>query len=435
MKLHYYGAASIAIDTVKGKRILCDPWFDTPAFLGSWIPFPKPIFDYNEQIDFIYISHAHSDHLDIKTLSKLSKEISILIYDFENAFLYNRIKLLGFKKIHRLKNGEEFRIDEDTIVKIYGPTEIHSSLAKQDVIDTSLLIKDDQHVVLNFNDNLYELRNEVLQKIKSENPKIDLLCHGYTSASSYPQCTISLSDNEMTKERDRVNQHCLERSRKLIEFLDPEVFMPFAGFYVLCGKLSSLNSKKANLHPFEALGSYEQKMSNILENRKCLVLNNNESYCLSTKKESNPYRHYTEEDLRLFIEENKEIKFPYELFDRIPNSQDILCLVDNCYKRMESHRKKFNFSSETIVFIKLPENLYLSLSFNGKGYSTIKDDQLSFNTGFIMMELDYRLLEMLLKGPRSAHWDNADHGSHIKYYKKPNTYERGIYHLMCYFHR
>ena len=51
-----------------------------------------------------------------------------------------------------------------------------------------------------------------------------------------------------------------------------------------------------------------------------------------------------------------------------------------------------------------------------------------------MMEVDFRLLYMLLKGPKYAHWDNADHGSHIKYNKSPNVYEKGIYHLMCYFH-
>ncbi len=433
MKLYYYGAASISIETKKGKTILCDPWFDTPAFLGSWVPFPKPSFDFNKQVDYIYISHVHSDHLDLATLSKFRKDIGILIYDFKSIFLYKKLESLGFTNIFKLKNGEEFKVDDDTTVKIYGPTELHASLAKQDVIDTSLLVKDSENTILNFNDNIYELRSEVLQQIKKENPKIDLLCHGYTSASSYPQCTVSLSKEEMISEKDRVNQYCLERSEKLINFVNPSAFMPFAGFYMLCGRLSHLNYKKANLHPFEALKFYEKNMPNLVKHRKCLVLNNGESYCLKTKKESKPYQHYTDDELNMFIKNNREIKFPYEKTEAVSSIEDFSQLFDACYNRMEKHRKQFNFSSDTIVAIKLPQNYYLLLSFDGSGHSITSEFSLS--SGFIMMEMDYRLLKQLLEGPRYAHWDNADHGSHISYHKVPNIYEKGIYHLMCYFHK
>jgi len=432
MKLHYYGAASISIETTSGKTILCDPWFDTPAFLGSWVPFPKPNFDFSRQVDYIYISHIHSDHLDPATLSKFNKDTAILIYDFKSAFLYNKLKSMGFTKVFRLKNGEEFKLDENTVAKIYGPTELHASLAKQDVIDTSLLIKDDEYTVLNFNDNIYELRSEVLQQIKQENPKIDLLCHGYTSASSYPQCTVSLSEEDMCNEKERVNQYCLERSEKLINFINPSVFMPFAGFYMLCGSLSHLNHKKANLHPFEALKFYEQNMPDLIKDRKCLILNNGEFYCLKTKKQSKEYQHYTDNELNTFIKNNIDIKFPYEESETTPNVEDLLHLFDGCYNRMEKHRKQFNFSSNTIVVIKLPQNHFLLVPFDGSGYLITKEFNLS--SGFVMMEMDFRLLVNLLKGPRYAHWDNADHGSHISYSKIPNIYEKGIYHLMCFFH-
>lgn len=432
MKLHYHGGASISLETASGKTILCDPWFDTPAFLGSWIPFPKPNFDFAKRIDYIYISHIHSDHLDLATLSKFKNDVTILIYDFESGFLHSKLKSLGFKKIFRLKNGEEFKIDQNTVAKIYGPTKLHPSLAKQDVIDTSLLIKDHEFTVLNFNDNIYELRSEVLQKIKQENTKIDLLCHGYTSASSYPQCTVSLSEEDMRSEKDRVNQYCLERSEKLVRFVDPDVFMPFAGFYMLCGSLSHLNHRKANLHPFEALKFYEQNMPNLLKDRKCLVLNNEEFYCLKNKKCSRIYQHYTQDELNAFIEKNANIKFPHEQREAVPNVEDFLHLLDGCYNRMEKHRKMFKFSSNTTIAIKLPQNHFLLISLDGSGYSVTKKFNLS--SGFIMMEMDFRLLENLLKGPRYAHWDNADHGSHISYHKIPNIYEKGIYHLMCYFH-
>ena len=53
---------------------------------------------------------------------------------------------------------------------------------------------------------------------------------------------------------------------------------------------------------------------------------------------------------------------------------------------------------------------------------------------FILMDLDFRLLYRILRGPKFGHWSNADVGSHIKYTKKPNIFERGIYHCMSFFH-
>ena len=106
---------------------------------------------------------------------------------------------------------------------------------------------DNEHTILNFNDNLYELKDKTLQLIKKEHPCIDLLCHGYTSASSYPQCTISLNNNEMASERKKVKEICYQRSIKLIEFLNPKNTMPFAGYYVLCGKKSFISSGATTL--------------------------------------------------------------------------------------------------------------------------------------------------------------------------------------------
>ena len=44
------------------------------------------------------------------------------------------------------------------------------------------------------------------------------------------------------------------------------------------------------------------------------------------------------------------------------------------------------------------------------------------------------LLKNILLGPRNAHWNNAEIGSHIKFTRKPNVFERNIYDSMCFFH-
>jgi UDP-MurNAc hydroxylase len=433
MELEFLGAASLIIHSANNTTILCDPWFDTPAFVGSWLPFPKLEYDYSRHIDYIYISHIHSDHFDLETLSKFDKSTKFLIYKFDNPFLHMRIKSLGFENVYQLSCGEQFPIDESTYVKIYGPTEC-DSFAKQDVIDTSLLVTDGEYVLLNFNDNIYELRDEVLKRIEKEHPNVDLLCHGYTSASSYPQCTVSLSEEEMLRERDRVTELCLKRSEKLIEYINPSVFMPFAGFYVLCGELSHLNKFKANLHPYEALLYYRENMPHLLEDRSCLIMNVNETYCLKTENLSKPYVHYEQAEMDKFIESSNHIQYPYQHRDiNNPTLTDLLPLLEKAYNRMNSKRADMGFSTETKILVKLPDGYYLDMSMAGAGYG-ISNNLNLHNINYVMMEVDFRLLHMLLKGPKYAHWDNADHGSHIKYNKSPNLYEKGIYHLMCYFH-
>ena len=48
--------------------------------------------------------------------------------------------------------------------------------------------------------------------------------------------------------------------------------------------------------------------------------------------------------------------------------------------------------------------------------------------------MDSRLLKWLLMGPRFAHWNNAEIGSHIKYYRNPDKYERNAHSSLWYMH-
>ena len=53
---------------------------------------------------------------------------------------------------------------------------------------------------------------------------------------------------------------------------------------------------------------------------------------------------------------------------------------------------------------------------------------------FVLYKTDPRLLKWLLMGPRYAHWNNAEIGSHINFFRYPNIFERNVYASMCYFH-
>ena len=53
---------------------------------------------------------------------------------------------------------------------------------------------------------------------------------------------------------------------------------------------------------------------------------------------------------------------------------------------------------------------------------------------YVSYKVDYKLLNRILKGPRFAHWNNAEIGSHIEFSRRPEIYERKLYYSMSFFH-
>ena len=92
MKLTYLHSASVIIHN-DDTKILCDPWLVNGEFFNAWGIYPPYDFEPKNfsNIDFIYISHIHPDHASILTLSKLDKDIPILIYKFQDKSLKNKI--------------------------------------------------------------------------------------------------------------------------------------------------------------------------------------------------------------------------------------------------------------------------------------------------------------------------------------------------------
>ena len=53
---------------------------------------------------------------------------------------------------------------------------------------------------------------------------------------------------------------------------------------------------------------------------------------------------------------------------------------------------------------------------------------------FLIIKTDYRLLLRLMRGPKFAHWNNAEIGSHLEFIRNPNVYERGLFYCLNFFH-
>ena len=92
-----------------------------------------------------------------------------------------------------------------------------------------------------------------------------------------------------------------------------------------------------------------------------------------------------------------------------------------------------NVSLKSDIFVKV-NGKSLMLCKN-KDLLVVKSDEINQKSKkYVRYETDIRLLKRLLMGPRYAHWNNAEIGSHLKFFRKPNTFEKDVYSSMVYFH-
>lgn len=118
MKITQLNSASVIIEDQFGgskTKILCDPWLDGEEYIGSWAIYPPYEFrsENFDDLDFIYISHIHPDHCSSITLSKLNKKIPVLIHNFPEKYLKQKIEGLGFKVIE-LEHGIRTKLKQSS---------------------------------------------------------------------------------------------------------------------------------------------------------------------------------------------------------------------------------------------------------------------------------------------------------------------------------
>jgi len=146
-ELKFLGHASWLIKN-NDFKILCDPWFNPEgAYFSQWHQFPRNDHLFNElnlnDLDFVYISHAHEDHFDEWTLDHLERHVPIYIPKFKDRFLFQQLKKMGFKDIKELD-------DESVVVK-----NIDIKIIKEEGHldnDSCLILDDGNKKILNLND-------------------------------------------------------------------------------------------------------------------------------------------------------------------------------------------------------------------------------------------------------------------------------------------
>ena len=424
MKVRYIYSACIEIET-NNLRILCDPWFAEGIFDGSWYHFPKitnPLKLIKEP-DIIYISHIHSDHYDPNFLKKLFKKYGkkpILIANFKENYLLLKSRFDGIEAI-------------PTDYKKIKTTNIHiipNDTGSKSDIDSALLVNCEKSnkTVLNLNDNLWNPKqNKKLKNlINKYTNQLDLIALSYAGAGPYPQTyyNVKTERKKLIKLGIIKKNHFFWRYKRICKFFPSKYHLPFAGSYILGGKLHYLNKYRGVSDPVEVT-KFDKKAIILDDFGKGFIdLSSNKISKLRTKK-------YSLKEINKRINSIKKNKLDYEKDINIEyNKIDFIRLFFQAYKKAQLKSELNNnyyFLFKILDNNKIKGKLLINANRHKKEIRKINSKE---KLGYPVSEItiDYRYLFGLLTG--IYHWNNAEVGSLYLVKRKPDILNRGAQHYL-----
>ena len=163
----------------------------------------------------------------------------------------------------------------------------------------------------------------------------------------------------------------------------------------------------------------------LLDTNGWIDLDTNEIY-LEQKKEKTKF----DKKMKNYL---KNKKLDYQKLP-MPKNDVILDLINRAKVNFFNKIQQKNVNSNTKILIELQNNLIYCLDVKLKTGKYFNKNELKNLNNFVKLKLDQRLLKLILSGPKFAHWDNADIGSHISYERKPDKFERNINYALNFLH-
>ena len=213
-RLTYLGHAGFLFE-YGGCSVLMDPFFHG-ACLGAVFPFPDNLFLKDNLLgkcfDYLYVSHTHQDHFDVKFLACLPKNTPVLCADFESRELERQFSALGFSNLIMLKHQQPQILKNDVRVTL-----LTEGTGAE---DSALLVEAGGFKFLHLND---------CQPRIEDLPEADVLTCQFSGAIHFPQ-TYGMYD-ETTKRN--LTLHAIDTYYGLLERkikkIKPRYFIPSAG--------------------------------------------------------------------------------------------------------------------------------------------------------------------------------------------------------------
>ncbi len=408
-----YVYSACIITKTNDVTILHDPWFTEGIYDGSWFQYPKvenPL-EVIGDVDFIFISHIHPDHYDSRFIKQYFKHYGvkkIIIANRQPNYLLGKMRSDGLSPLI-LEDWLKIGV---TSIKI-----ITQDTGSDSDIDSGLIIKyksrdNRAHCVVNSNDIVYD--DKTLELMKKEAGEIDILLCEFTGAGPYPQTYFDINDPRLQTEALRKKTAFFERYKKLTNTLDAKVNIPFAGKYILGGKLGVLNFVRGVADAVEVLDF--DKKAVVLGDANGVI---STSTLVAKEKRTIPYK---KADIERVIKSLQDQRMDYErLFSvqeisQLPIKRLLAIAVKNALSRSECE-------SDYFFCIRLHTKDFALINANKKSKESIKfiPEIESLPTPRSEIIIDMRYLFGLLT--HVYHWNNAEIGSQFETRRIPNIYD------------
>ncbi|KAB1261979.1 Cytidine monophosphate-N-acetylneuraminic acid hydroxylase [Camelus dromedarius] len=226
------------------KRVVFDPWLIGPAFARGWWLLHEPPSDWLErlcQVDLIYISHMHSDHLSYPTLKKLAERrsnIPIYVGNTERPVFWNLNRSgVQLTNIHVVPFGIWQQVDRNLRFMILMDG-VHPEM------DTCIIVEYKGHKILNTVDCTRPNGGRLPMKV-------DLMMSDFAGGASGFPMTFSggkFTGNTLYQRDSNLNpvipeewkaqfikterKKLLNYKARLVKDLQPRIYCPFAGYFV-----------------------------------------------------------------------------------------------------------------------------------------------------------------------------------------------------------
>jgi len=221
MRVTYFGQACTLIEAA-GRKILTDPWLTEGAYFGTWfhthilseasinpVAFPK-------DIDYLFLSHEHQDHVDPAMLRHFPHNIPVVICKFPTPKFRRYLEGLGLCNIWEIPSGQQLQLGDGLTLTILGTAEFTN--------DAALLVEGEGYRLLNETD--CKLSYADLKRVGQQG--LDIGFYMFSGANWYPM----MYDYPEDLQRKLVCQRRCSLLRSMVQRVKvtrPRIVVPSAG--------------------------------------------------------------------------------------------------------------------------------------------------------------------------------------------------------------
>lgn len=410
-------------------HILTDPWIESHSVAGGWTQFPPVKIKTLDlpKIDYIFISHIHSDHCEIETMKQLDRNIPIIIMERNPNFLKKYLETLDFKKIITCNQEVKTKVNDDFSVELFGESFGHIC---SNIIDSSIIFEfKDGPVVLNCNDN--KPSQDLCRYIKDNYNTIDVAFIPCGGGSGYPAMYENISVEDKLKISNSVVENYAKVFTEAVDILLPKITIPVAGGFAIRGPhaetVNWVQCRRFNLN--EVVEYYTQHTKAFGQNIKIIPMQPGlELDTDQAKLVNGQYHIWTHADLKVYFKKLSNEKILSKVVTQEP-MKNLGRLVLLARQQLWLKQVKNNIKPAYFIVLNIPtcKNLIELDLANNSCIEISREKQL--RQPFLKMTLDQDTLLDWLLGFED--FNMLDSGHRILFMREPiNQYVQEAYYLM-----